>query len=79
MSLKFENSSISSEFREVLNEIYVKNKLRFSVIIIKNEYIENYELYDQILAQFAQESSFTFKTLVFELTQLKWHYRRFFL
>jgi len=61
LSLKFTNPLTPNAFREVVN------KIRFSFIIIKNEYRENYELYDQILAQLGQDSSFVIKTLEFGL------------
>ena len=62
-SLKSENSLISKAFSEVVYEIYVKNQIDFSVIITEDLYRENYELYDEILAQIALKSSFQIITL----------------
>jgi len=55
---KSEIASISGAFREVVEEFYIKNQIRFEVIIIRDVF-ENFDyFYDQMLSSIADQNAY---------------------
>ena len=53
-----EIDSISKALCDVVDEFYIKNQIRFEVIIIKDVLENNADFYDQILSSIAEQNSY---------------------